>query len=132
MLVQTKRRFVIYLDEDEAELFLDDATALQARVREQLKSGNGHAAPKLKLAATQNLAPSRSLAKQISAPTLFKAKPGRKATAVPKATRRAMKRVTCPDCHKSLPAHWLERHRAKHHGSALSVFVQDVPDASAV
>ena len=56
MLVQTKRRFVIHLDEDEAELFLDDATALQARVRETLRAENGHAAPKLKLAATQHFA----------------------------------------------------------------------------
>ncbi len=42
MQVQTKRVFFIKLDEDEAEDFLDDATDVQTRVRDQLRSnGNG-------------------------------------------------------------------------------------------
>lgn len=38
MLVQTKQRFLITLDQDEAEQFLDDPTQLQQRVREQLRT----------------------------------------------------------------------------------------------
>ncbi len=39
MQVQTKRVFFIKLDEDEAEEFLDDATDVQRKLREQM---NGH------------------------------------------------------------------------------------------
>lgn len=45
MIVQTKPQIFIRLDEDEAEDFLDDATALQTRVREQLRATQRTATP---------------------------------------------------------------------------------------
>jgi len=50
MQITTKQRFVITLDQDEAEEFLDDATAVQTRVRDILRgasnvqNGQTHAA----------------------------------------------------------------------------------------
>ncbi len=105
MQVQIKRRFMILLDEDEAEEFLDDPTDVQTRVRDQLR--NGHVPPG---AVTTNL----------SSPPSSHGKGSAKEKARPNARgRRAMKRVPCPDCGKALPPGWLIRHRASHHNALL-------------
>lgn len=122
MQVQTKRYFVIRLDEDDAEEFLDNPEALQTRVREQMR--NGHTPPAA--------APAAMLRVQL--PVSLKGKRGRKPKASglerpPKAPgngRRPLKKTPCPECGKELPGHWLVRHRSKVHGVVPTVEIESV------
>lgn len=110
MLLTIRRRFIITLDEDEAEEFLDDATAVQTRVREQL---NGHSG------GTQT---AKHVSPAPAAPPRVPGKRGRpsKTAAPPKAARRTMKKIACPECGALKPAHWMARHRLHAHGMKSS------------
>lgn len=101
MQVQTKRVFFIKLDEDEAEDFLDDATDVQTRVRDQLRSnGNGTQAHTATLRA-------------------------------PKVTkRRSPQPVECPECGETMDPRGLPGHRRRLHGIP-SAIVQDAGEPSA-
>lgn len=111
MQVQIKRRFVLIMDEDEAEEFLTDASDAQARVRAQMYGHND---------GTQARAASPAPAKR-GRPT--------KDVALPKAKRRAPQPVTCPDCGKTMDPRTLHLHRRRAHGS--SAVAQDADEASA-
>lgn len=126
MQVQTNRRFLISLDEDEAEELLDDATALQAKIREQLRAsnlananGNGHHAT---TTTDRNALLTSAVFKGKRS---FRNRNTRKSK-LPKASgkgRRPMQKTPCPECGMLKPPHWLARHRLKAHGVAPTVEV---------
>lgn len=117
MQVSTKRRFVISLDEDEAEEFLGNPEALQSKVREQLRAnGNGH---------TAYAKPESALHQKARA--VFPALGRKPKSALPKASgkgRRPLRKTPCPECGKELPGHWLVRHRQKVHGVVPTVEIE--------
>ena len=124
MQVSTKRRFMILLDEDEAEEFLDNPETVQTRVREQMRSnGTGNH-------ATTAAAPARAPMARVQALPSPKAKRGRKPKgSLPKVSgngRRPLKKTPCPECGKELPGHWLVRHRSKVHGVVPAVEIESV------
>lgn len=107
MQVQTKRRFLISLDEDETEELLDDATALQAKIREQLRASH-------LLTNKRGRKAGLRMSKSPSAAKLPKAS---------RKGRRPMQKTPCPECGMLKPPHWLARHRLKAHGVAPTVEV---------
>lgn len=124
MQVQTKRSFLISLDEDETEELLDDATALQAKIREQLRAshlananGNGHHAALPAAPLLTNKRGRKAGLRMSKSPSAAK---------LPKASgkgRRPMQKTPCPECGMLKPPHWLARHRLKAHGVAPTVEV---------
>lgn len=109
MQIQIKRRFIIALDEDEAEEFLDDATPVQQRVRDQMRSNSQQEGHKAAVSAPVTR-PAPPVPTKRGRPAHAAASP----KALPKGNRRKPAPVNCPDCGEPVDPRVLWRHKAKH------------------
>lgn len=100
MIVQTKKRIVVTLDEEDAEQFLEDPGEVQERVRQQLYAGNGA----LRAATPRAVPETGSKPRKQTKPTK------------PKTGRRACAPKRCPECDKEMDPRALPGHREREHG----------------
>lgn len=113
MIVQTKKRILITLDEEDAEEFLDDPSEVQQKVRALLRAPNGN------LDATTPAALRATMSRAAPSPALTRADALKKVMAEKRARqtktkRRAPEPVTCDRCGEQMDPRGMHGHLRKH------------------
>jgi|GEM_PF-4191790 len=109
MIVQTKKRIVITLDEEDAENFLDDPSEVQQKVRGALYAPNGASTNTQHNGISQTPVPLRAPMARAAAEIPFK-----DLQTKPKQKRHASPKVKCEGCGEMVDPRVLWRHDRRH------------------